>query len=701
MKKVFLLIAFLSTTIFSQWTQHLPDPYGKTLLDISLIGFDDVFISSFGAFIKSTDNGNNWVTKRNVTQYSDLWYSVCFINNSIGWMSGNGKIIKTTNGGEDWIDQNPNSPDQIYSVQFFDPQKGVAITGQEKRILITDSGGDSWTVKSVPSTDFLLSGFFVNETTGWVSCQNQILKTTNSGDSWLVNNIASYFLDAFFIDENIGWFVGSGGQISKTIDGGQIWNNQTSNTTSQLNSIFFIDQNFGWAAGFNGVVVKTSDGGVNWNFITTPTMEMLTKIKFSDQNNGWAISNNGTILKSTDGGTSWILWSTNLESDLTNGFFINSQVGWLTGSNGLIFKTVDSGDNWLGIVAPVLTTFNDIEFTDINFGWAVGNNGNIIKSTDGGSNWNSQVSGVTTRLNSINIVGTDTVFAVGSNGTILKTIDGGNNWADVLQPTSNQFNKIVRGDNNDLWVCGYDNSNFTPLLLKSVDYGISWVNKFSIDSMATYAIAKTNDVMLISGGKSGANGIEMLIYKSTDDGEQWSQILLLPGNINGSRFVDLSINSNGDFLAISNNKIFFSSDQGNAWHSEDFPLETLSSLFFSNTSTWWVTGQNSLVLKNINSGITNIKGLHSSSPDNYSLSQNYPNPFNPSTKINYSIAAAGIVTIKIYDILGREISTLVNEEKSAGKYEVNFNASPLASGVYFYQIKAGGFVSSKKMILIK
>ena len=85
----------------------------------------------------------------------------------------------------------------------------------------------------------------------------------------------------------------------------------------------------------------------------------------------------------------------------------------------------------------------------------------------------------------------------------------------------------------------------------------------------------------------------------------------------------------------------------------------------------------------------------------YSLSQNYPNPFNPSTKINYSIAAAGIVTIKIYNILGREISTLVNEEKTQGRYEVNFNASALASGVYFYQIKTGSFVSSKKMILIK
>ena len=616
-------------------------------------------------------------------------------------MSGNGIIIKTTNGGEDWVDLNPNSPDQIYNIRFFDTQKGVAITGQEKRILVTDNGGDNWAVKSVPATDFLQCGFFINETTGWVSCPNQIFKTTNAGDSWVVTNISSFYLDAFFIDENIGWFVGSGGQISKTKDGGQIWNNQTSNITTQLNSIFMIDENNGWAAGFNGVIVRTSDGGTNWNSITTPTTEMLSGIYFSDQNNGWAISNNGSILKSTNGGISWMLWSTNLESNLTNGFFINSQVGWLTGSNGLIFKTEDSGDNWLSLVAPVLTTFNDIEFTDINLGWAVGNNGYIIKSTDGGSNWNNQVSGVATKLNSICLTGTDTVFAVGLSGTILRTTDSGNNWTNFAQSTSNQFNKIIKGENNELWVCGYNNSSLTPLLLKSVDHGISWVNKFSIDSTALYSITKTNNVILISGGKSIPGGIEMFIYKSTDDGEQWSKILTLPGDINGARFIDLSINNNGDYIAISLHKIFFSSDQGNTWHSENFPLETLTSLFFSDTYIWWVTGQNSLLLKNTNSGITNIQEFRSLLPDNISLSQNYPNPFNPNTKISYSVANLSKVILKVYDILGREVVTLVNEEKPAGRYEVNFNASNLASGVYFYQIKAGEFIMSKKMILLK
>ena len=88
-------------------------------------------------------------------------------------------------------------------------------------------------------------------------------------------------------------------------------------------------------------------------------------------------------------------------------------------------------------------------------------------------------------------------------------------------------------------------------------------------------------------------------------------------------------------------------------------------------------------------------------PLDYSLSQNYPNPFNPSTNIQFSIPQQSFVTLKVYDILGSEIATLVNEQKAAGKYEVNFDASSLSSGVYIYKIQAGSFISSKKMILIK
>ncbi len=91
----------------------------------------------------------------------------------------------------------------------------------------------------------------------------------------------------------------------------------------------------------------------------------------------------------------------------------------------------------------------------------------------------------------------------------------------------------------------------------------------------------------------------------------------------------------------------------------------------------------------------------SSVPETYSLSQNYPNPFNPSTKLEFGISNSGFVSLKIYDALGREVKTLVNEIKPAGKYKVEFNGNDLTSGVYFYQIKAGEFIETKRMMLLK
>ena len=88
-------------------------------------------------------------------------------------------------------------------------------------------------------------------------------------------------------------------------------------------------------------------------------------------------------------------------------------------------------------------------------------------------------------------------------------------------------------------------------------------------------------------------------------------------------------------------------------------------------------------------------------PTTYALKQNYPNPFNPSTMISYSLPNNTFVTLKVFDVLGNEVATLVNEEKSAGNFEVEFNASGLSSGIYFYRIQTESFVDTKKLIMLK
>ena len=99
--------------------------------------------------------------------------------------------------------------------------------------------------------------------------------------------------------------------------------------------------------------------------------------------------------------------------------------------------------------------------------------------------------------------------------------------------------------------------------------------------------------------------------------------------------------------------------------------------------------------------ITAVKGSKSEIPETFSLSQNYPNPFNPTTAISFTLPARSFVSLKVFDILGREVSTIVSEELQAGSYTRQWNAANMASGVYFYRIESGTFEVVKKMMLLK
>lgn len=114
-------------------------------------------------------------------------------------------------------------------------------------------------------------------------------------------------------------------------------------------------------------------------------------------------------------------------------------------------------------------------------------------------------------------------------------------------------------------------------------------------------------------------------------------------------------------------------------------------------------GSDGLPLGDLNwfPGITGVEQVPNGIPTTFNLSQNYPNPFNPTTEIQYSIPKSGIVTLKVYNILGQEVMTLVNQQQTTGSYKVDFNASNLASGIYMYRLQSGNYTLTKKMVLLK
>ena len=115
----------------------------------------------------------------------------------------------------------------------------------------------------------------------------------------------------------------------------------------------------------------------------------------------------------------------------------------------------------------------------------------------------------------------------------------------------------------------------------------------------------------------------------------------------------------------------------------------------------WAVGYNGVILKTTTGGVTNVQNISSEIPTAFSLSQNYPNPFNPRTVVSFQLSVVSNVVLKVYDVQGCEVQTLVNQKLQPGTYEATIDGSLLSSGVYFYKLVTDGFSETKRMVLIK
>ena len=158
---------------------------------------------------------------------------------------------------------------------------------------------------------------------------------------------------------------------------------------------------------------------------------------------------------------------------------------------------------------------------------------------------------------------------------------------------------------------------------------------------------------------------------------------------------------------LSNALLLHTNDGGINWNVMYSPSSHyLNNISFINKNDGWILGDRGTILHTTNGGVTFIEEENNSTqPEQFLLQQNYPNPFNPSTKISWQSPVGSWQTLKVYDILGNEVATLVNEYRNAGNYEIDFQSSvgshQLANGVYFYKLRVGDFVETKKMILLK
>lgn len=685
---IILIFSFNALSAQSGWQWVNPVfPGNPTTNGIQFINQNTGWIYGI-RYLKTTNGGVFWENLSGIGNVSTM----CFANAYTGFYtrSTNNNIYKTTNGGYNWV--SVFSFGGVYNeMNFYDQNIGGAVTGAGKIISTTD-GGNTWATEINLGPNMTSINYF-NSLTGYVfTSSGDYFKTTNSGVNWFTVPFFAPISKSKFINSTTGFAVGD--FIYKTTDAGLTWFSKGSSGGSQIKSIIFTSALRGYILSVQGGVYYTTNGGENWSplaltgtdysgmaftngttgFITRTsgpilkttnqgvnwtelsnnfTTQPLRRVQPLDANTVWTAGDAGKLNRTIDGGVTWESINTGMQLTANWFQFINSQTGWVCDDITNFKRTTDGGNTWVN--CPIVGTIDVTNFTFINAntGWACCYQSNrIFKTTNGGTNWTmdyNQADMHPAKIYFLNQLTGWRIISSNLSGIIQKTTNGGTNWAAPVTVSSQ--NNIFFINENTGWICG---GYYYTQIAKTTNGGLNWTGMTGVS--ATDVFFFNEQTGWAAGGASYTPG---RLIRTTNGGVNWA-----------------SVSQVGDsMLCVS----------------------------FYDANIGWTSGMNGALLKTTSGGIVSVSQISSEIPNRFLLQQNYPNPFNPTTKINYEIKSSGFVSLKIFDLLGKEVASLVNEKQNAGSYTVNFDSFEfnLPSGIYFYTLKTDGFTETKKMVLLK
>jgi len=694
------------------WFWLNPQPHGSSLNSVIFVNAQTgIAAGNMGAILRSTDAGESW--NLYISNFTNDINSVAYYDeNNIFAVGSDGFIIKSVNTGLDWERLSIGTNEDLSSVYFYDSNSGY-ITGSNGKIFKTSDGGNNWSELNSGTTIKLNTAYFINSQNGFIGGNEIILRTTNGGINWTALNLNTYINSMSFINDNTGFIVGASSNgiksIRRTSNGGNTWINVFAPGTYTFNEIFFTNSSTGYIAGNENAFLKTTNSGVNWFIDNTISSQgfALNSVFFQNNGTGLLAGTYGTIFKSTDHGN---FWTQKSPSGTLEGFrsadFPDQNTGYILGNsdnNGSsILKTTNAGLNWVNFN----TSFGMKRFDFINeiTGYAVSGRFELIKTQNGGLIWNL----LNTPIDSIGLfqfVDANTGF-IGktyfSGHDLNKTTDGGISWSSYsFQP---EYVTYFQFPSHDI---GYVLTNGTAdNLYKTTNTGVNWnfVRKMDFDTiipnLGSLYFLDENIGFIATYYMYSLNQRNNYIYKTSDGGLSWRQVLDL--NVSGQVGLGFKFfNINTGYVLGLYNKVLKSTDQGESWNeflNLDRPVNDLD---FTDNNTGYIIGAGGMILKTTTGGTVSLENISSEIPSGFILNQNYPNPFNPSTVIRYSLAENGFINLKVYDLTGKTVAVLVNENQKTGSYEVNFDGYNLASGIYFYKLSVNDFTQTKKMVLLK
>jgi hypothetical protein len=724
LKKYLLFYCIASILIISsiklnaQWKQVNIGPVGGKINSIAVIpigtGGTTVFAGTESGIIRLTDNGTNWTSVN-----SSFTYCFASIGPNIfaGTVSG---VILSTDNGNTWTAPNTN---MNYFITALAVNNTTIFAGTyQNGIFRSTDNGASWTAADSGLGAFqnLVTSLAVNPNgtngaTIYAGTASGLCFSTDNGNSWstLVSNYLGplQFINCITVNGSI-IFVGTPGGIIRSTGGNSFEKADTglANGTSIFSILINNSDTFiGTTAG----VYLSPDSGVTWTAVNnglpvspSQVYSVAASSNSASEVNLYAGTNNGVYL-STNNGTSWTG---------ENSGVVGPQVNCFAGEGSKVFAVTtgppDYNNTWLLYSSDYGTTWKvaadsglsgfvaNLTLTDSGL-YAVSNNG-VFYSSNNGENWRSINGGIMNTTDPTTLVtnGSNLIAATQSNGLFLST-DNGESW-NITGGSSQQYvytlysfgSKVFTGGSNGIYI--------------SVDGGKNWaISNDTLTDVGTILSIGSN-LFAVREPVYPRTGLDTTqhpggLFLSIDSGKTWLPHNFLPDTL----FIGgpVAVYGSNIFMALGGeNGVYFSSNNWTTWNSmgNGLPNETIIALFVNDSSIFAGVGINYGIWQRRLSEITGMNQPPSLNiPGSFKLEQNYPNPFNPSTVISWQLAAGSFVTLKVYDILGREVKTLVNERQSAGTHSVTFNAAGLSSGVYFYRISTGSFVQTKKLMVIK
>jgi photosystem II stability/assembly factor-like uncharacterized protein len=730
---------YLSTNNGSSWNavnNGLPPNANVFSLAISGTSIFVVTVYSGGVY-RSTDNGSSWTDVNDGLPQSSNpndpvydYEAITISGNNIFIGSSNNGIYRSTNNGTNWTYCGFKDT-TVYSLAISGSTifAGTFNCG----IFRSNDNGKSWIAVNnglygISINSLVVSGtnIFAGTGTGGISL------STNEGSSWnQINNglPTNYWVYSVAIFSNgIGGtnlIAGNNRGVYLSTNNGESWADADSGLTGIINHALVVSGTNLFAGTNSGVFLSTNNGA-NWtavnNSLSSYSVLDAEALAISGTNLYAAIIPYGAngICLSTDNGTSWTKVCSNppggMVTSLAIGHGGSSGTNIFAGtSNNGLFLSTNNGTDWAKVNSglPENTSIWCLAISDTNMFAEINSEGNyyFIHSTDNGTHWTTVTGFPSDRIvYSLAVYGTN-IFA-GIYGAVYLSTDNGGNWTQVnLALPANHFASSLTVSNTNIFAGDYfgsvwkrplseiipsvwqadinirDNGNVSQSLM----FGQSPIASDGIDASLGEAPLPpppfgfdarfhlpTGDDSWIDYRYSNLDTVEWLIKFQPGSGGypmtfSWDKTSLPKGNLYLKDII------NGSIVNVN--------------------MKTDSSYILTNS------GINELEIK-LKLDVSAIKDAHTL-PSVFSLSQNYPNPFNPSTVIRYGLPGISNVKIKIYNLLGQEIQSLVNETQNAGYHEVTWNASNKASGIYLYTIDAtnadgkGNFRSAKKLILMK